>query len=74
MRYEELRTAVPHDILVAWQDGQIDYREAMALTACENLFQLYQACRSNGVPLRKTLTPKEREGVERVVAALKSEQ
>jgi hypothetical protein len=65
---DELRRASPHDILQAWQDGTIGYREAIALTACENLFELFQACRSSGVDLRRDLTPEETKAVEAVMA------
>ena len=44
MRSEELRTASPHDILVAWQAGEINYREAIKLTASESLFELLSHC------------------------------
>jgi hypothetical protein len=43
MLASELQRASPHDILQAWQDGSIGYREAMRLTDCESLFELYQA-------------------------------
>lgn len=67
---QALRTAAPHDILQAWQDGRIGYIEAMELTASESLFELYQACRSSAVELRKDYTPHELGVVERVVADL----
>jgi hypothetical protein len=59
MSLSKFQRAAPHDILVAWQDGEIGYREAMALTACENLFELYEACRSSCVAIRRELTPAE---------------
>lgn len=61
----ELRKASPHDILQAWQDGEIPYRDAMALLDIDTLPDLYQACVSSGVSLRKVLT----EGEERSVRA-----
>lgn len=61
----ELRKASPHDILQAWQDGEISYRDAMALLDIDTLPDLYQACVSSGVSLRKALT----EGEERSVRA-----
>ena len=67
MLTSELQRASPHDILQAWQDGVIDYREAMKLTACESMFELYQACRSSGVPIRSNLTAKEMEAVDAAV-------
>jgi len=59
MRASELQKASPHDILQAWQDGLICYREAMRLTDCESLFELYQSCRSSGVAIRSDLTDQE---------------
>jgi hypothetical protein len=58
----------PHDILQAWQAGEFGYREAMRLTASESLFELYQACRSSGVDIRKDLTAAELRAAEAAVA------
>jgi hypothetical protein len=66
----ELQRASPHDILPAWQDGGIGYCEAIRLTGCENLFELYQAWRSSGVPIRSVLTVQELRGVEAAVSDL----
>lgn len=66
----ELQRASPHEILRAWQDGVIGYRQAMKLTACESMFELYQACRSSGVSIRGNLTAKEMEAVDAVVSDL----
>jgi hypothetical protein len=68
----ELQKASPHDILRAWQDGAIGYRDAMRLTACENLFELCQACRSGGVTIRGDLTAEEMRAVEIIVLDLNS--
>lgn len=50
--------ATPHDIFQAWQDGVIDDQEAMKLTACESVVELYLACKSSGVdilrPMKRT--------------------
>lgn len=70
MKSSLLRTAAPHDILQAWQDGKIGYREAMRLTASENLFELYQACRSSGVQIRAELTEREMRSVAAVLSDL----
>jgi hypothetical protein len=70
MLASELQRASPHDILQAWQDGSIGYREAMRLTDCESLFELYQACRSSGVTIRAVLTDQELRGVEATVSDL----
>lgn len=68
MRHDRLQ----HDVLLAWQAGEIGYREAMELTSSESLFGLYHACRSSGVPLRRHLTQRELDVVERVVADLEA--
>ena len=70
MLASKLQRASPHDILQAWQDGSIGYREAMRLTGCESLFELYQACRSSGVAIRSVLTDREMQGVEATVSDL----
>jgi hypothetical protein len=70
MLTSELQKASPHDILQAWQDGTISYREAMKLTACESLFELYQACRSSGVAIRGDLTATEAQAVDATVSDL----
>ena len=70
MLMSELQRASPHEILQAWQDGIIGYREAMKLTACDSMFELYQACRSSGVPIRGDLTAKEMKVVDAVVSDL----
>ena len=70
MELSVLQTAAPHDILQAWQDGKIGYREALRLTASESLFELYQACRSSGVRIRDELTEREIRAVNVVVADL----
>jgi hypothetical protein len=66
----DLQKASPRDILHAWQDGEIGDREAMELTGCESLFELYQACRSSGVVLRSPLTEQEMRGVEAILSDL----
>ena len=68
----ELQKASPHDILQAWQDGEVGYREAMQLTACENLFELYQACRSSGIAIRSELTAEEMRAVDATLSDLNS--
>lgn len=70
----DLQKASPHDILQAWQDGDIGYREAMRLTACESLFELYQACRSSGVSVRSELTAEEMRMVDATVSDLTGPQ
>lgn len=70
MARNDLSKSSPHDVLVAWQSGKISYHDALDLTASESLFELYQACRSSGVPLRKTFTEHELNVVEQVMADL----
>lgn len=59
----ELRRASPHNVLQAWQDGEISYRDAMTLLDIDTLPDLYQACVSSSVPLRKELTEIEERSV-----------
>jgi hypothetical protein len=70
MLRQSLQSASPHEILQAWQNGDITYRDAMHLTASENLFELFQACRSSGVALRKKYSKHELEVVDHVIADL----
>jgi hypothetical protein len=44
----------------------------MSLTACDSLFELYDACRSSGVTIRSDLIPLELEMVNAVMADLTS--
>jgi len=46
----------------------------MRLTACESLFELYQACRSSGVALRSDLTAAEMKGVDAALADLTAQR
>lgn len=41
-----------HDILVAWQDGRMDYQRAMELTQIDTLGELYKAAEHSGVEIR----------------------
>ncbi|PAX07049.1 hypothetical protein [Sphingomonas lenta] len=41
-----------HDILVAWQQGRMDYRSAMELAQIDTLGELYKAAEHSGVPIR----------------------
>lgn len=68
----ELRKASPHDILQAWQDGEISYRDAMALLDIDTLSDLYQACVSSGVSIRKELTEREERSVRLAIEAILS--
>lgn len=44
-----------HDILVAWQEDRIDYREAIRLAKIDTLDELYEAADLSGVEIRTTL-------------------
>ena len=49
-----------HDILVAWQAGELGYRDAMRLAGADTLDGLYDAAHLSGVPIRPGLNPEER--------------
>lgn len=44
-----------HDILVAWQRDEIDYREALRLSRIDTLDELYEAADLSGVAIRSQL-------------------
>ena len=67
------RPATLHQLLVAWQAGEIGYREAMRRAQIETLGELYDAAELSGVPLSTDLWPEELEQA-RVVGALLREQ
>ena len=48
-----------HDILVAWQNGRMDYRRAMELVQIDTLGELYRAAENSGVEIR--VEPNEHE-------------
>lgn len=70
VRLDMIHRASPYEIMQAWQAGLIGYRDAIRFTAAENLFDLYQACRSSDVELRKELTEREKAAVDSVVSDL----
>ena len=45
-----------HDILVAWQNDKIDYREALRLAKIDTLDELYEAADLSGVDIRTELS------------------
>ena len=65
--------ATLHDLLVAWQAGEIGYREALRRARIDTLGELYEAAELSGVPLSKDLWPEEREQA-RIVGALLRER
>lgn len=64
-----MRLLTLHDILIAWQGGEIGYRRAMQLAQIETLDELYEAAHNSGVAIRTTLTSDE-EAMARIVADL----
>lgn len=58
-----------HDILIAWRDGRIDYRQAMDLAQIDTLGELYTAAELSGVRLRSEPTEEELRQAE-IVAGL----
>lgn len=68
-----MRLATVHDILVAWQAGEIGYRRALELTQIDTLDELYEAAHLSGVEIRMELTPDE-QAMAKVVADLIRDQ
>ncbi len=44
-----------HDILAAWQQDRVDYREAMRIARIDTLDELYEAASLSGVAIRSRL-------------------
>ena len=53
-----------HDILVAWQAGEVSYHTALDLTQIDTLDELYEAAAMSGVALRVALTTDEKAMAE----------
>ncbi len=66
---EGMRLITLHDILVAWQAGDIGYRRAMQLAQIDTLDELYEAAHNSGVQINTKLTSDE-EAMANVVADL----
>lgn len=64
-----MRLLTLHDILVAWQAGEIGYRRAMQLAQIDTLDELYEAAHNSGVRIRKELTSDE-EAMAKIVTDL----
>jgi hypothetical protein len=47
----DINRASPHDILEAWQAGEITWKRAMRLTGCSDVMELIAAARSSGVEI-----------------------
>lgn len=63
--------ATLYDLLVAWQAGQISYRQAMERAQIETLDELYEAAHNSGVTISPELTPAERRQAAEVVELLR---
>ena len=48
-----------HDILTAWQAGEIPYRSALELAQIDTLDELYDAAELSGVSIRTRITDEE---------------
>jgi len=68
------RPASLYDLLVAWQAGQIGYRQAMERAQIETLDELYEAAHNSGVTISRELTPAERRQAAAVVELLKGQE
>lgn len=68
------RPASLHDLLVAWQAGDIGYREAMERAQIDTLDELYEAAHLSGVTISPELTPAERRQVSDVVDLLRRQE
>ena len=64
-----MRLLTLHDILIAWQAGDIGYRRAMQLAQIETLDELYEAAHLSGVAIRAAPTSDE-QAMANVVADL----
>ena len=54
-----MRLVTLHDILVAWQAGEIGYRRALQLAQIDTLDELYEAAQFSRVPIRTRPTTEE---------------
>lgn len=64
-----MRLLTLHDILVAWQAGEIGYRRALQLAQIDTLDELYEAAHDSRVPISSKLTSDE-EAMAGIVADL----
>lgn len=64
-----MRLITLHDILVAWQTGNLGYRRAMQLAQIDTLDELYEAAQHSGVSIRSAPTVDE-ESMANIVADL----
>lgn len=64
--------ATLHDILTAWQRGDLGTRHAMSLAGVDTIADLYGAARSSAVPIRKELLAREKAAADRATAAIRA--
>ena len=63
-----------HNILVAWQAGEVSYRTALDLTQIDTLDELYEAAALSGVALRTNLTADEKAMAEIVAPLIRGQR
>lgn len=68
-----MRLITLHDILTAWQQDRIDYREAMRLADIDTLGELYDAAELSGVALRTELTDFENRQADLVADLIRGQ-
>lgn len=62
-----------HDILTAWQDDRIEYREAMRLAKIDTLDELYEAAALSGVNIRTRLSEFEERQADLVADLIRGQ-
>ena len=61
-----------HDALEAWQAGDLSSSRAMALTAAENIMELYAFASTCGVEIRTKMTPAELAAADAATASVRA--
>ena len=62
-----------HDILVAWQEGRMDYQRAMEMSQIDTLGELYVAAENSGVDIRTQPREDELRQAEMVAALIRGQ-
>lgn len=62
-----------HDILTAWQRGEIDYRRALELARIDTLSELYKAAEHSGVAIRTEPTENELRQAELIAELIRGQ-
>lgn len=73
MTEKSVKLLTLHDILVAWQAGEIGYRRALQLTKIDTLDELYDAAALSGVEIRTKLTSDEQAMATLVADLIRSQ-